>query len=246
MVDELPERLTPLHEALVAADGDRSATFNPVVQGGMGPVAWTAASNVDLDQLDGHECQPEDLAELADRGYLDMAARANKRVARFAISDAGREAVARRRAFGQTSAAYSARWSDLRPILEAVLDLHEHASVADGPGIAARVGREVPMVNRQLDLLRREGHLTAVIDPDFGWDDVQPTEKTLQQVSGWPSEVGPATVDALLAAIDTQLADTEDPAQRTKLQHLRGSLKDVGTGTVTGLLVAALKAAAGA
>lgn len=56
----------------------------------------------------------------------------------------------------------------------------------------------------------------------------QLTEKGLQQVAGWPGSADDRAVSRLLAAIDSEFEQTQDPDRRGRLATLRHAAGDVG------------------
>ena len=59
-------------------------------------------------------------------------------------------------------------------------------------------------------------------------------EKGLRVVGAWPSD---DPYDALLALLERKIEATDDPAEKSKLAALRGSVADVGKQVIAGLLV---------
>lgn len=67
------------------------------------------------------------------------------------------------------------------------------------------------------------------------------TSLGLEVVGGWPATSAEAASAALLAALDREIEATDEPEQRGRLERLRDTAVDVGSGTLTQVLAHIIK-----
>lgn len=79
---------------------------------------------------------------------------------------------------------------------------------------------------------------------DVGFDlgEVRLLERGHRATGRWPSD---DPFEAFTELLEKQIAQEDDPEQRSKLQAVLGAVIDVGKGTASGLLTAYLKHVAG-
>jgi hypothetical protein len=74
------------------------------------------------------------------------------------------------------------------------------------------------------------------------WWDIRLRERGRRAVGQWPSE-DPA--QALIQLLEERVALTEDPVERSRLEKVLGTVRDVGTSVLSGVLRDLLRNAAG-
>ena len=135
------------------------------------------------------------------------------------------------------------------PVLRAVYDVAK-TKTADWPYVSQRdvneaLGREEndPVTERTIRDLGRTSYLAGVgrnVDQIAGPIDFELTEKSLQQLAGWPSRK--KTADAFLEALAARISSA--PAEeRGRLERLQASASEVGHGVLADLIAGTIRGA---
>lgn len=147
--------------------------------------------------------------------------------------------------------ALTATWESIElPVLEAVITLLE----SEPPGMPVRlddvlngVDLDEDAVARAVQKLSHEHLVTQSIESlggptDYIIRDVTP--KGLRATGVWPSE--DAAADAFLRALDQQIEEaSEGSSKKSGLESIKSAAKNVTEGTLTAVIAAAAKGAAG-
>jgi hypothetical protein len=98
-------------------------------------------------------------------------------------------------------------------------------------------------IHRVVALLVERGYLGAPsgISANDAPALVTVTSLGLEVVGGWPATSAEAATAALLAALDREIEATDEPGQRGRLERLRDTAVEVGTGTLTQVLAHIIK-----
>jgi hypothetical protein len=136
-----------------------------------------------------------------------------------------------------------------RPTLEATYRAWlARGAPAEGISIATVVrARERPSRDpetyRAVALLHQGGYLDQISDliVDNAPGLVAVSAQGLEVVGGWPSTTAEAASKALLAALDQEIAATDEPEEKGRLVRLREAAVEVGTGTLTQVLAHIVK-----
>jgi hypothetical protein len=86
-------------------------------------------------------------------------------------------------------------------------------------------GKQVEALIRELlraDLL--EDAWSSAAGPRF----VRPSPETLRMLAGWPADTSAEALNELVAALNTQIQQTADAGEKSKLEALRDGLLGVG------------------
>jgi hypothetical protein len=215
-VTELVEILGRLVEADRAAG--RSDTFVLIYTGGLnreiiGHAGWPEGMDAPTDV---------EVDDLADEGWVRINGRDGKG-RQFAVAAAGRKAWDEhlRRLDPTPGTPVTLDWSSSGPMLHRIFEAYEAAGApergvhvpplveaSDDPASAAAAARE----------LVRDDWLEVV---HGGQGDVpvlvRPSPKALRLEAGWPGSSADAAVNALVAALEREIAVTADPEKRSAL-----------------------------
>lgn len=109
--------------------------------------------------------------------------------------------------------------------------------------LRARLDREVEGLRARAAEAARGRALAGLPELSGGAMLIPPmlTERGARAVGLWPSD---DPYELLVALLDRQIAAEDSDDERTRLQRLRATVRDVGKGTVTALLVELIKAGA--
>ncbi|MBA3262223.1 MAG: hypothetical protein H0T69_07110 [Thermoleophilaceae bacterium] len=150
----------------------------------------------------------------------------------------------------EEGAAVSLEWEAVaRPVLEAAYQAWAaRGAPSEGiptPAIARHLGRadDDPETFRAVALLEQRGYLDAPspLGTETGPVLVTVTALGLEVVGGWPATTAEAASAALLAALDREIAETDEPVKRGKLEQLRDAATEVGTSALAQVLGHILK-----
>jgi hypothetical protein len=221
--DELLLRLVEAEER-IRPDRDRFLLFRV-----MGSGQGLPLQHPGLDK-DGLSAREQDLEDLADAGYLRLDRR--ERAWQLNVAPAGFQRARRLRRADQPPVPMSVSggidWPAMRPVLAGIGEAYAASAQPDVgvtlPEIAWTLGREEnDELERTIYELTRTGYLEAVLDQALAPISVQPTEKALQVVAGWPGGA-----DALLAELAARLDDAATEDERGKLQRALDGLSGLG------------------
>lgn len=142
-------------------------------------------------------------------------------------------------------------WDEARPVLEAtyrLMDGDEEGTSAQA--VLAALGKPPgdARTERILARLFEAGYIDGLTtDQSHAPIFINPTEKGLQQVAGWPSPSGGGReVELLLALLDERIEETSDEDERGRLRRFRDAAAEIGTGLGTSVLAAYLARISGA
>jgi len=133
-------------------------------------------------------------------------------------------------------------WQDIRPVLDATYRVIDERDTANEDVVNDALGRAHGDVRteRALALLTETGYIGGPsIDSTPVPVLIEPTEKGLQEASGWPRDGGgDEQVALLLQLLDERIADQQTPEEeKGKLRRAReafaGLSRDVAVGVLT-------------
>lgn len=138
-------------------------------------------------------------------------------------------------------------WEDVElPILDEVVMAHQQGQEApDTDALAERTGLDESRVVGAVRTLLLSEHVEAIDASTMGGEyymEIRPLKPALQATGAWPSQ---DPFDELIRVLEERAAHAEDPDEATKLRGWRTHLLDVGKGTASGILTAAMRAAMG-
>ena len=138
-------------------------------------------------------------------------------------------------------------WEDVElPILEEVVAAHQGGQEApDTDALAERTGLDEGRVVGAVRTLLLSEHLEAIDASAMDGEHymrIRPLKPALQATGAWPSQ---DPFDELIRVLEERAAQSDDPDEAAKLRGWRGHLLDVGKGTASGVLTAAMRAAIG-
>jgi hypothetical protein len=150
---------------------------------------------------------------------------------------------------GKNMAAMTEWDKEALPVLRAVYDVAK-TKTADWPYVSQRdvneaLGREEndPITERTIRDLGRTDYLAGVgrnVDQIAGPIDFELTEKSLQQLAGWPSRK--KTADAFLEALAARI-NSAPAEERGRLERLQASASEVGHGVLADLIAGTIRGA---
>lgn len=115
----------------------------------------------------------------------------------------------------------------------------------DTDALAERTGLDVGRVVGAVRTLRHSEHVEAIdasaMDGEY-YMQIRPLKAALQATGAWPSH---DPFDELIRVLEERAAQSDDPVEAAKLRGWRGHLIDVGKGTASGVLTAAMRATMG-
>lgn len=248
---ELASVLCRIAKADAAGGGD--VRFTPFfIEEAAGPVG------VDPSIDDCETLQAGSIFALRNLGYLEVAppTAVGNGYGPFQLTHAGRDAIARFREPAARSdgpiAPADTSFERLRPILVAVVqewELRRARGSVPTDAMVSALGEEVQASDARLalELLEKGDWLAGDWEMGTDWPiEVTPTPRGLAEVRGWPTQTSDtAVVTGLIRALDEAIEQTQDPAERSRLQALRSAAGDVGKSVLAGALLAAGKWAAG-
>ncbi len=136
------------------------------------------------------------------------------------------------------------------PVLEAVitkLEVNKPGQAIQTRDIESLVDLDSETVLRAVARLRHEHLIVETIDYLAGPSDYiihEPTPKGLRAAGVWPSK--DAAAQAFIRALDSQIEESpEGSSKKSALESIRESAKRITEGTLTTLVTAAVKGAAG-
>jgi hypothetical protein len=136
-----------------------------------------------------------------------------------------------------------------RPILQAAYEVWTARGAPSSgiptPEVARHLGRpdDDPETFRAVALLEQRGYLDSPspLGNEIGPLLVTVTSLGLEVVGGWPATTAEAASAALLAALDREIAATDEPAKRGRLERMRDAATEVGTSTLSQVLAHLVK-----
>jgi hypothetical protein len=166
--------------------------------------------------------------ELADHGWVRITQSAGKG-RHFAVTGEGRRAwerhVASQRQAGPGRV--SLGWPAARQLLEQIYDRYLSEGAREMGVDTLRLIIEEPTGAAATAMIRelaRAGYLDITFESVHGPQMVRPTSLTLQMLEGWPSGPAQDAVSELVAALDTEIAHTDDAQKRSVLVQVRDGL----------------------
>ncbi len=124
------------------------------------------------------------------------------------------------------------------PILEAVAAREAEGRRPSFDEVVTDTSLDRGQCAREVLSLVEDGYITAI---DAGsasgadWVSIRLAPRGRRAVGEWPAD----PVDAFIGAIEQAIARTDDPAERGRLEKLRGAVVDVTKGVVAGAIVTA-------
>jgi hypothetical protein len=166
--------------------------------------------------------------ELEDHGWIRVTQRGGKG-RQFAVTGDGRHAWQRHVASRTRGAAgrISLDWPASRQLLEQIHDkyLDEGAREMGVDTLPMISDDETgPATSAMIRELARGGYLDVTFESADGPRMVRPTTQTLQMLEGWPAGAAQDALNELVAALDSEIAQTQDTEKRSKLVAVRDGL----------------------
>jgi hypothetical protein len=133
-------------------------------------------------------------------------------------------------------------WNEVKPVLDATYRLLADQDYIPGQAVAQALGRppDDERIGRILEQLHRAGYIEGQFVMQTSMPVmISPTEKGLQESSGWPAPGASAQVDLLLQLLDERIADASTPEEeKGRLRRAREAIGGLGREVLAEVLAA--------
>jgi len=170
--------------------------------------------------------------ELEDFGWVRVTSSTAGKNRIFAVTSAGREGWNRYVAQQQHVPGYvDLDWTPAREVLERIYRLYRDQGAPER-GVDTLPMASDPDDGKQVEALIREllraDLLEDVRSSAAGPRFVRPSPETFRRLAGWPADTATEALNELVAAFNTQIQQTADAGEKSKLEALRDGLLGVG------------------